>query len=152
DRTRAGRAMRAMPSTTTEPSPVADVTGGVVVVHAASPAAPHPPAVQLPSGTPDSVGDVLALAFARSTDRLLGEDAAVRHGGDPQAVHRARVATRRLRSDLRTYRGIVDPAWAGALRDELRWLGDLLGGVRDLDVLREGMVGLGVSIPLEDRV
>ena len=45
-----------------------------------------------------------------------------------------RVAARRLRSDLRTFRPIVDRAWAQALSDELRWLGSALGEVRDADV------------------
>jgi CHAD domain-containing protein len=45
------------------------------------------------------------------------------------------VATRRLRSDLRTFAPLLDEGWADGLRDELSWLADLLGGVRDLDVL-----------------
>jgi CHAD domain-containing protein len=48
-----------------------------------------------------------------------------------------RVGTRRLRSDLRTFRPLLDTEWAEALRDELRWLGRSLGAVRDLDVLLE---------------
>jgi CHAD domain-containing protein len=64
-------------------------------------------------------------------------------------VHKARVAARRLRSDLRTFRPLVDRDWAEALRTELRWLGRLLGPVRDAEVLGarlqgriDGMVGL----------
>jgi CHAD domain-containing protein len=45
-----------------------------------------------------------------------------------------RVATRRLRADLRTFEPLVDEEWAEALVDELRWLGRLLGNVRDRDV------------------
>jgi CHAD domain-containing protein len=48
-----------------------------------------------------------------------------------------RVATRRLRSDLRTFRPLVDRAWSTSLRDELDWLARLLGEVRDGDVLLE---------------
>jgi CHAD domain-containing protein len=62
--------------------------------------------------------------------------------GDAEAVHRMRVATRRLRSDLRTFRPLLRDGWAGPLRAELKWLADVLGGLRDLDVLasrlREG--------------
>jgi CHAD domain-containing protein len=54
---------------------------------------------------------------------------------DPEDVHQARVATRRLRSDLRTFRGLVQAAWASELRDELGWLAGILGAVRDRDVL-----------------
>ena len=35
--------------------------------------------------------------------------------------------TRRLRSDLKTFRPLLDREWANALRDELRWLGQVLG-------------------------
>jgi CHAD domain-containing protein len=56
---------------------------------------------------------------------------------DPEAVHQARVATRRLRSDLRTFRDVLEPAWSTPLRHELKWLGSLLGAVRDAEVLRD---------------
>ena len=56
---------------------------------------------------------------------------------DPEALHQARVATRRLRSDLRTLHDFVDPRWALHLTAELRWLGAELGGVRDVQVLRD---------------
>ena len=67
--------------------------------------------------------------------RLLAHDPGVRLGDDPEDVHQARVATRRLRSDLRTFRPVVDAAWSEPLRDELKWLGGLLGAVRDTEVL-----------------
>ena len=41
--------------------------------------------------------------------RLISHDPGVRTGEDPEAVHQARVATRRLRSDLRTFHTVVDP-------------------------------------------
>ena len=66
---------------------------------------------------------------------MLTNDPGVRLGADPEAVHHARVATRRARALLRAAGTLVDPAWADALRAELAWLGKLLGPVRDLDVL-----------------
>ena len=66
---------------------------------------------------------------------LLTNDPGVRLGADPEAVHHARVATRRARALLRAAGTLVDPAWADPLRAELAWLGKLLGPVRDLDVL-----------------
>ena len=59
----------------------------------------------------------------------------MRRGGDPEDVHQARVATRRLRSDLRTFGDFVYEEWATSLRAELRWLGAELGEVRDAEVL-----------------
>jgi CHAD domain-containing protein len=55
--------------------------------------------------------------------------------GDPAAVHDMRVATRRLRSTLRTFRPLLDRARTEPLRAELRWLTQLLGDVRDGDVM-----------------
>jgi CHAD domain-containing protein len=57
--------------------------------------------------------------------------------GDVEGIHQTRVGTRRLRSDLRTFRPLLEPAWCESLRDELKWLGAKLGAVRDLDVLRD---------------
>jgi CHAD domain-containing protein len=62
-------------------------------------------------------------------------------------VHQARVATRRLRSDLRTFRPLLDAEWARALRDELGWLAGLLGRVRDGDVLLERVRGRVTLLP-----
>ena len=45
-----------------------------------------------------------------------------------------RVATRRLRGDIGTFEPLIDAPWGSALVGELRWLGDLLGAVRDRDV------------------
>ena len=79
--------------------------------------------------------ELVQAALSASTARLLLHDPRVRLGLDPEDVHQARVATRRLRADLRTFRSLLDPDWTSALRDELRWLGRELGGVRDKDVL-----------------
>jgi CHAD domain-containing protein len=66
---------------------------------------------------------------------LVAHDPGVRLGVDPEALHRARVATRRARAFLRAARGLVDSGWSERLRAELKWLGGLLGPVRDVDVL-----------------
>lgn len=79
--------------------------------------------------------EVLRAAIARSTARLLAHDPGVRLGHDPEDVHQARVATRRIRSDLRTFRTALDRGWDESLRSELKWLGEVLGQVRDADVL-----------------
>ncbi len=81
--------------------------------------------------------EVLRAAISRSTARLLAHDPGVRLGGDAEDIHQARVATRRMRSDLRTFRKVLDPGWDESIRDELKWLGGLLGAVRDADVLLE---------------
>jgi CHAD domain-containing protein len=95
--------------------------------------------------------EVLRAAIIRSTARLLAHDPGVRLGTDPEDVHQARVATRRLRSDLRTFRAVVDPAWDEPLREELKWLGGLLGAVRDTDVLLLRLEARIASLPSSDQ-
>jgi len=108
------------------------------LVRALGPRAQEQPDVVVSSIARDAVlADVLRRALAVSVVRLLRHDAGVRLGEDPEAVHQARVATRRLRSDLRTFRDVLEPSWSGPLRDELRWLGGELGAVRDAEVLRD---------------
>src|SRR2546428_4526178 len=88
--------------------------------------------------TPSSTaGDVVRHAIAVSVASLMRHDPGVRLGDDPEDVHRARVATRRLRSQLRTFRALLDTEWANALREDLRWLGSGLGSVRDRQVMAQ---------------
>ena len=80
-------------------------------------------------------GEVITHAIADGVWRLLRHDPIVRLDSDPEGVHQARVATRRMRSDLRTFRALLDPDWVAALRAELGWLGGEFGQARDADVL-----------------
>jgi CHAD domain-containing protein len=84
-----------------------------------------------------TVAVVVRQAITRSYERLVVHEAELRAGDDPEAVHQARVATRRLRSDLRTFGDFVEGDWASDLRADLRWLGSELGLVRDLEVQRD---------------
>ncbi|NGN91229.1 CHAD domain-containing protein [Nocardioides sp. KC13] len=56
---------------------------------------------------------------------------------EEDSVHQMRVTVRRMRSALATYRPLLDTDRAEPLRDELKWLADLLGDVRDAEVLRK---------------
>ncbi len=96
------------------------------------------PELVLPElGRDASVEELLRYDLTASVLRLFNHEAGVRLGEDPEAVHQARVATRRLRSTLRTFSRLLDPDWTGHLRDELKELADRLGAVRDADVLLE---------------
>jgi CHAD domain-containing protein len=86
-----------------------------------------------------------------SAHRLLAHDSVIRIGDDPEGVHQARVATRRLRADLRTFRRVLDQDWSEGLRAELRWLGRALGAVRDADVLAILLEGHRWSAPESHR-
>jgi len=98
-----------------------------------------------------TAGQLVRHAVAASADRYLRQEPGVRLGEDPEAVHQTRVATRRLRSDLRTFAPLLEDAWAGELVDKLRWLGGLLGGARDADVLQERLRKRAESLPEDDR-
>ena len=86
-------------------------------------------------GRRSSVADVVAASLAQGLDRLVDGDLGIRFGDDPESVHQARVATRRLRSDLKTFGAALDPGWVRRTRAELGWVAGLLGQVRDTDVL-----------------
>ena len=60
-----------------------------------------------------------------------------RRATEVERVHQSRVALRRIRSNLRTFRLAVDPSWGTSLRAELAWYGGRLGQVRDLHILRD---------------
>lgn len=73
---------------------------------------------------------------AELVDELHGRDPGVR-ADVPDGVHKMRVATRRLRSNLATYRPVLDRDVTDLLRDEVAWLGQVLGTVRDCEVQRD---------------
>jgi CHAD domain-containing protein len=108
------------------------------VVRALGPRAVAPP--ELPVGAPvtssDPASELVAASLRIGTRRLLLADIGVRRR-EEDAVHQMRVACRRMRSDLKTFRPLVEPLWGEALRTELSWLAGSLGDARDLEVLRE---------------
>ena len=55
----------------------------------------------------------------------------------PDAVHKMRVATRRLRSALSTFKPLFDTRVIRPLRGELKWLAGELGAARDAEVMRD---------------
>jgi CHAD domain-containing protein len=66
---------------------------------------------------------------------------------DPvERVHQTRVAMRRIRSNLRTFRLLCDPGWGTRLRAELAWYGNQLGRSRDLDLLAEVVTERGPRV------
>jgi CHAD domain-containing protein len=93
---------------------------------------------QTPSAThrgKRTAGDVVESYIAEQRRVILAGDLALRRGND-SVIHKTRVATRRLRSTLRTFRPYFDPARAQALDAELRRYAALLGDVRDRQVLQ----------------
>ncbi|EFC84515.1 CHAD domain-containing protein [Parafrankia sp. EUN1f] len=81
----------------------------------------------------ENAGEIVRGYLATQTRTLLAADARVRLG-DPESVHDLRVAARRLRSSLRTFRRLFDPTPTRALQDRLRELNLLLNPARDGEV------------------
>lgn len=77
----------------------------------------------------------LLTYLSAQIDELRSRDPGARVD-NPDAVHRMRVASRRLRSSLATFGPLFRGSKAQRLRDELQWLGTVLGPVRDVEVMR----------------
>ena len=81
---------------------------------------------------------------------LLG-DIALRDRPDPEAVHKTRVGTRRLRSTLRNFGPALtlSPEALSTLDDNLRWLAGLLSPIRDGDILARRLTAEVAELPPE---
>ncbi|HWG93075.1 MAG TPA: CYTH and CHAD domain-containing protein [Mycobacteriales bacterium] len=95
-----------------------------------------------------TAGGVIVAHLRAQVDELVHTEPGVRRD-EPDAVHRARVATRRLRSALRTFRPLLDRGTADALREELRHLAAVLGPARDAEVQRDRLLAHLASEPPE---
>jgi CHAD domain-containing protein len=121
-------------------------------IRALGPRALEPPEVAAPEIKPDSPASlVIRSVLAESVAALLRHDPLVRTSDDPEAVHQARVATRKLRSHLRTFAPLLDSEWTEPLRSELGWLALALGAVRDREVLLERLRGRAKDLPANDQ-
>ncbi|MEE1749649.1 CYTH and CHAD domain-containing protein [Streptomyces sp. JV184] len=83
---------------------------------------------------PRTAGDHVLAYVRHQAEAIVALDPAVRRDL-PDSVHQMRVATRRLRSVLRTYRKILDRGVTDPVGDELKWLAAELGIDRDQEVL-----------------
>jgi len=116
------------------------------------PEQPAPPRL-----TPGSPAAQVILAYAAAQLAQLQATHAQVRRDQPDAVHQMRVASRRLRSTLKTFRKVLAAAGAGpdlgpdlgALRAELKWLGDVLGAARDDEVLEAELHGRLAKLPAE---
>ncbi len=108
---------------------------------------PEPPGPARLSGQ-STAGDVV-LAYAREHAALLPAlDPMVRRD-EPGSVHDMRVATRRLRSTLKTFGKLLGLPEDSTLRAELKWLGGVLGEARDNEVLAPYLQDRLAQMPAE---
>ena len=96
-------------------------------------AADAPPVTSLPVAP--STAEIVAHAIRRSVALHIENAPGAALGSDPEHLHRARVAIRRLRSDLRTFEPLLDSSWSRSLRSDLGEIAPVMGAVRDADVL-----------------
>jgi CHAD domain-containing protein len=96
------------------------------------------------SGT---VGQLVGEYLSAQCDVLASNDIGLRTGA-PE-VHKTRVAARRLRSTLRVFGDVFHETSAEELNNELAWYADLLGEVRDREVLNRALTERIAGLPPE---
>ncbi len=84
----------------------------------------------------DPVSSVLLAYVTEQVSALKAQEIQVRQGA-PDSVHKMRVAIRCLRSVVATYGVLLDIDVVDRLREELKWLGLVLGAERDAEVMRK---------------
>ncbi|WP_236792542.1 CYTH and CHAD domain-containing protein [Amycolatopsis sp. GM8] len=82
-----------------------------------------------------TAGDVVMAYVRAQVEAVRRQDLAVR-GDEDDAVHKLRVAMRRLRSTLSSFRRVLDRSRTKAISDELRWAGLVLSDARSTEVMR----------------
>ncbi len=102
--------------------------------------------------TPDrhlpTAGEVVVNYLNAQVQTLIAEDPRVRIS-EEDAVHQMRVATRRLRTTLATFRPFFADRAGEPLREELKWLAGLLGTARDAEVMRAVLKAELAALPTE---
>lgn len=93
-------------------------------------------------------GPAVVGALSLDVDRLVGAEPAVRADHD-DSIHQMRVATRRIRSVLRSYRSVFERAEIDEIRLELKWLAGILGVARDAEVMAQRYESLIADEPPE---
>ena len=111
---------------------------------------PVPAFEPAPTGS-SPAGEVLLAYLREQIETLLDCDAMVRRDL-PDSVHQMRVASRRLRSALRSFRALLREQDTEPLAGELRWLGEVLGHARDGEVLAEHLTQSLAAVPVELRL
>ena len=136
DLKRAGKLLRAAGATPSTTRTKLDRVLGPIL--------PNGQARAVKSGT---VGELVGAYMSAQCDVLANNDVGLRTG-TPE-VHKTRVAARRLRSTLRIFGDMVDAVPAEELNDELVWYANLLGQVRDRDVLSRRFTELIADLPVD---
>lgn len=95
-----------------------------------------------------TAGEVLTAYLAEQVDEIKRRDPDVRRDA-PEGIHKMRVAMRRLRSALATYRPVLDRSVTDPIRDRIRAVAAELGDARDLEVLHDHLLAQIDAEPAE---
>ncbi len=98
------------------------------------------------SATPTTLAELLKPYLAEQCEVIMSGDARIRAGEN--VVHVTRVGVRRLRSTIRVFDDAFDSEAAAHLEQELVWWANLLGAVRDVDIMGDRLrASLGALSP-----
>jgi inorganic triphosphatase YgiF len=101
-----------------------------------APISPQPAKASAPTLQADAPAQhACAALLAAALEQLEANEAGVIAAHDPEYLHQARVALRRLRALLRLFSPLLTLGEIEALKPRLRGLGQALGACRDWDVL-----------------
>jgi triphosphatase len=96
-----------------------------------------------------NASDAFGRIVGHCLHHLLGNWSAVAVARDPEGVHQMRVALRRLRSAVSLFGGPFRAA-LHPLEEDIRWLAQVLGAARDLDVFEDEVFGPAARAHGED--
>jgi CHAD domain-containing protein len=96
----------------------------------------------------DPAAGVVHARLREQLTEMKRQDPRVRHDL-PEAVHDMRVAMRRLRTALATFRPLLDRTVTEPLREELKWVGHVLGEARDSEVIHQRLAEAVAQEPVE---
>ena len=96
-----------------------------------------------------SAASTLLLSYTNDQVQMLKEQEARVRQDEPDAVHKMRIAIRRLRAALAAYRKLLRPDVVAHLREELKWLAGTSGAARDAQVMHQRLTRLLAEQPAE---
>ncbi|MDP6361432.1 MAG: CHAD domain-containing protein, partial [Planctomycetota bacterium] len=88
--------------------------------------------------------------LAEDFHEVLFHEGGAWEGIDPEGVHQMRVAVRRIREALKFFNRFLAQRSIAKIGRELKWLAQVLGDVRDLDVYRENFEGYSKIVGKND--
>ena len=98
----------------------------------------------------ETIGTLAMNVLRKHFEAFLAREPGTRLGDDVEELHDMRVASRRLRAALSLFGDVLAPAIL-KLREELAWIGGVLGAVRDLDVQLVELEAWHDAVPEPDR-